>query len=59
MPYHFQNDRAEIEGRKIEPRMPKLPKATRALRSWYCEPCAVEVYQLRCPHCGKSKRERR
>lgn len=27
--------------------------------SWYCEPCAVEVYQLRCVHCGKTKRERR
>lgn len=27
--------------------------------SWYCEPCAVEVYSLRCSHCGKTKRERR
>lgn len=26
--------------------------------SWYCEPCAVEVYALRCQHCGKTKRER-
>lgn len=31
----------------------------RALRSWYCDQCAVEVYALRCPHCGKTKRERR
>lgn len=28
-------------------------------RSWYCEPCAVEVYSLRCPHCGKTKHQRR
>lgn len=28
-------------------------------RSWYCDQCHVEVYQLRCVHCGKSKRERR
>jgi hypothetical protein len=28
-----------------------------ALQSWYCEPCAVEVYDLRCTHCGKTKRE--
>jgi hypothetical protein len=28
-------------------------------RSWYCHPCAVEVYDLRCAHCGKTKRERR
>jgi hypothetical protein len=27
--------------------------------SWYCEPCAVEVYALHCQHCGKTKRERR
>jgi hypothetical protein len=30
-----------------------------AAPSWYCEPCAVEVYVLRCPHCGKTERERR
>ncbi len=28
-------------------------------RSWYCDQCQVEVYQFRCIHCGKSKRERR
>jgi hypothetical protein len=28
-------------------------------RSWYCEPCAIEVYQPRCPHCGKTHREKR
>lgn len=22
------------------------------MKSWYCEPCAVEVYERRCPHCG-------
>gem|GEM_PF-6690130 len=22
-------------------------------RSWYCHKCAVEVYDRRCPHCGK------
>lgn len=24
-----------------------------AIESWYCEPCAVAVYERRCPHCGK------
>ena len=28
-----------------------------AQRSWWCDQCSVEVYQLRCIHCGKSKRE--
>lgn len=28
------------------------------LRSWYCEPCAVEVYDRICQHCGKTKRQR-
>jgi rubrerythrin len=23
--------------------------------SWWCEPCSVEVYDRRCPHCGKLK----
>lgn len=27
-------------------------------RSWFCESCKVEVYERRCPHCGKTKRER-
>lgn len=27
--------------------------------SWYCEPCAVEVYERRCPHCGKLERDTR
>lgn len=27
--------------------------------SWYCHPCATEVYDLRCSTCGKTKRERR
>jgi hypothetical protein len=32
--------------------------AKRAMgRSWYCEPCAVEVYGRRCLHCGKLKRD--
>lgn len=26
--------------------------------SWYCDQCAVEVYERRCPHCGKTRRER-
>lgn len=25
--------------------------------SWYCDQCHIEVRQLRCPHCGKTKRE--
>jgi hypothetical protein len=28
-------------------------------KSWYCHNCVVEVYAVRCPHCGKSKREAR
>lgn len=28
-------------------------------KSWYCDQCQVEVYQLRCPHCGKTEREER
>lgn len=35
----------------------RVIKAT-PLRSWYCEPCAVEVYDRACPHCGKTKRQR-
>lgn len=27
--------------------------------SWYCEPCAVEVYQYRCKYCGKNENENR
>ena len=27
------------------------------LNSWYCNPCAREVYTWRCPVCGKSKEE--
>lgn len=27
-------------------------------RSWYCEPCAVEVYERRCPHCGKLEKDK-
>lgn len=25
--------------------------------SWYCDQCHVEVYQVRCQHCGKTERE--
>lgn len=25
---------------------------------WYCDQCAVEVYDRTCPHCGKTKRQR-
>lgn len=28
-----------------------------ASASWYCDRCQVEVYRMRCPHCGKSKSE--
>lgn len=28
-------------------------------RSWWCDQCSVEVYDRRCVHCGKTKRERR
>ena len=30
----------------------------RPLNSWYCNPCAKEVYTWRCPVCGKSKEEK-
>jgi hypothetical protein len=23
------------------------------LKSWWCHKCCVEVYDRRCPHCGK------
>jgi rubrerythrin len=37
----------------------KLPgKWEQDQESWYCDPCAVEVYERRCPHCGKTKREK-
>lgn len=26
--------------------------------SWYCSNCAVEVYDRRCKHCGKTEREK-
>lgn len=26
--------------------------------SWYCEQCAVEVYERRCPHCGKLEKDK-
>lgn len=25
---------------------------------WYCDQCHVEVYDRRCQHCGKTKREK-
>lgn len=31
----------------------------RASESWYCDQCHVEVYERRCQHCGKTKREAR
>lgn len=30
-----------------------------SVKSWYCDQCHVEVYERRCPHCGKTKRETR
>lgn len=30
----------------------------RKFESWWCEKCSVEVYDRRCPHCGKTKREK-
>lgn len=30
-----------------------------AAPSGYCDQCHVEVYERRCPHCGKTKRESR
>ena len=27
-------------------------------KSWYCEHCAVEVYDRTCVHCGKTRRQR-
>lgn len=39
---------------EIERRGDDLPEPL----SWWCDPCKVEVYALRCSHCGKTKRER-
>lgn len=33
-------------------------KPRAVFKSWYCEPCAVEVYERRCPHCGKLQNEK-
>lgn len=27
-------------------------------KSWFCHSCKVEVYSVRCPHCGKTRREK-
>lgn len=27
--------------------------------SWYCDQCQIEVYERRCPHCGKTWKEKR
>jgi predicted RNA-binding protein with PUA domain len=26
--------------------------------SWFCYQCKVEVYERRCPHCGKLERDK-
>lgn len=36
----------------------KILDASSMAGSWYCEPCAVEVRERRCPHCGKLKGDR-
>lgn len=36
----------------------KAKKKERATYSWYCNNCAVEVYQYRCKYCGKSELEK-
>jgi predicted RNA-binding protein with PUA domain len=40
--------------------MTDTPNKTRDIyiRSWFCHRCKVEVYQLRCPICGKTRREK-
>lgn len=35
------------------------PKSVKPRESWYCEPCAVAVYERRCPHCGKLKDDKK
>lgn len=62
---------AEYDGAAVtmwKDKTPRDPRRNMFKRgpSWYCEPCAVEVYpnqetgqQRRCPHCGKTKREKR
>lgn len=32
-------------------------KALPVRRSWYCDQCAVEVYDRVCLHCGKTKHQ--
>lgn len=36
----------------------ELPDPDEKASSWFCDPCKVEVYERRCPHCGKLERER-
>lgn len=31
----------------------------KVFHSWWCEPCSVEVYHRRCPHCGKLKGDKK
>lgn len=38
--------------------MADATKPVTTARSWFCDPCKVEVYERRCPHCGKTEREK-
>lgn len=38
---------------------PQTPTiTTNNTKSWYCDQCHVEVYDRRCPHCGKLEKDK-
>lgn len=67
---HVMQETAKAVGVPVE-RMAGIPVGSRSEferlymqqmpepRSWYCEPCAVEVYDRVCKICGKTERQKR
>lgn len=53
--------RIESEGLRLAAKIgrERVSSVVRVTQSWYCERCAVEVYERRCLHCGKLKHEAR
>ena len=60
-----EQSEVRLDGEKVDRVFPS--KALVAIRpranppkpsSWYCDQCCVEVYERRCPHCGKTEREK-
>lgn len=50
----IREEDAKEEKRLFESQYQQVPWK---FESWYCDKCAVEVKQVRCKHCGKSKEE--